>query len=118
MPTSGPVAEQFAPVAEDNVNGKIVTEARYSYSYTSGTTAGVAVKASPGFIHSITITSALTTAVITVYDNTAASGPVVFQHTEVTGNLGVACVILDCVMTTGIELVIATANANVTITYR
>jgi hypothetical protein len=116
MPTQGPVAEQFAPVAEDNTAGVIRTEAHYSYAYQAGTTAGLAVKGSAGFLHSITIASPTATAVVTVYDNTAASGQVVFAHTCSAGN-AFTC-ILDIVMLTGIELVIATAGANVTISYR
>jgi len=110
------VQEQNSPVAEDNVAGVLKTELRYSYTYQAGTTAGVTIKSGAGFLHSVTI-APLATATITLYDNTAASGTVIFQSTAmIAGNP--CTIILDVSFSTGLELVIATANANVTVSWR
>jgi len=70
--------EQFAPVYEDNALGKAIVEHRYA---NARVTADGQVKASAGFIHTVTFaaTGTVTAGVVTIYDNTAESGTVLWS---------------------------------------
>lgn len=72
------VVEQDAPVYENNTTGKAVVEENYT---NATVTADGQVKASGGFIRSITLsaTGAVTAGLITIYDNTAESGTVIWS---------------------------------------
>lgn len=78
-------AETLAPVYENNTTGKAVVEENYT---NATVTADGQVKSSAGFIRSITFsaTGTVTAGLITVYDNTAESGTVIWsgivQHTS------------------------------------
>lgn len=70
--------EQYAPVYENNTTGKAVVEENYT---NATVTADGQVKSSAGFIRSITFsaTGTVTAGLITVYDNTAESGTVIWS---------------------------------------
>lgn len=72
------IVEQSAPVYENNTTGKAVVEENYT---NATVTADGQVKASGGFIRSITFsaTAAVTAGLITIYDNTAESGTVIWS---------------------------------------
>ncbi len=75
------VVEQYAPKYEDNVNGVAKVEQRFTNTRCTGDTL---VKSGSGHLHAIIVSqpaSATPTAgVLTLYDNTAESGTVIFQH--------------------------------------
>ena len=106
------------PVAEDNTIGVIRTEERFSYGRV---TADGQIKASAGFIHTITFsaTGTVTAGVITVYDNTAESGTVIFSGTIQTG-LNPVTIKLNVTTTNGIYVGYDGTIANVatTVAYR
>lgn len=105
---------------EDLTNNVLRTEHYYSYSPVA--VADVQVKASAGFLHTVTIScndAAPTAGSIIIYDNTAESGTQVFNHTFTTTPFMPFTVILDCVMATGIYVgFTTTADVNVTCSYR
>lgn len=121
---SGQVAkasvEQYAPSYEDNTNGVAKVEQRFSYSAVA--TADVQVKASAGFLHTVTIScndAAPTAGSIIIYDNTAESGTQVFNHTFTTTPFVPFSVRLDYTMATGIYIgFTTTADVNVSCSYR
>lgn len=74
------VREGYAPLYENNVTGKAVVEHQYT---NARVTADGQVKATAGFIHTVTFsaTGAVTAGVITIYNNTAESGTVLWSGT-------------------------------------
>ena len=86
--------------------------------YQAGTTAGLVIKIGPGNLRRLLISGVAGLAVITIYDNTAASGTVLWAS----GVLALATTLssLDfgsVPFETGLTLVIATAAANVVVFY-
>ena len=84
------------------------------------TTEGL-VQSGQGVIHTITIsplTATPTAGLLTVYDNTAESGTVLFSEWVFAGAVA-RTVILDCIVRTGIYVGFAgtLANVSVTVTY-
>jgi len=65
------LADQIA--GEDLVADVIKVEQRYGYSNIT-TVATTTVKSGAGFLHNLVINTPVATSVITIYDNTAASG--------------------------------------------
>ena len=80
------------------------------------------VKASGGFLHALTFTcgdAAPTAGTIIVYDNTAESGTIVFDHEFSTTPFMPFTIILDVTMGTGIYIgFTTTADVNVTPSWR
>lgn len=73
------------------------------------------VKSSPGVLHTICVNTPAATETITIYDNTAASGTkigtiTVFASTN-------PCLTYDVNFTTGLTIVTATANSDITVSY-
>lgn len=105
---------------EDLTNDILKVEERYSYSGIK--TADAQIKASAGFIHSITIScndAAPTAGSVIIYDNTAESGTQVYNETFTTTVFRGYSVILDVVCSTGIYVgFTTTADVNVQISYR
>ena len=101
------VTETKAAVAEDNTAGVFVVEHRYSSAFMTGA----------GLLHSIVHGVPTTTSVITIYDNTAASGTIIAKLTPVTGQ-GAVTFVLDVSFTIGLTVVVATAGSDVTVSYR
>lgn len=86
--------------------------------YQSGTTAGVVCKHGPGNIHGIIISGAANNSNITLYDNIAASGTVLWSS----GPMGALSTpfelsLYNLPFSTGLTLVIGTATANVLLIY-
>lgn len=114
------VHEYYAPGYEDNVAGVAKVEKRYS---TSGVlTSDTQVKASAGFVHTITISqndAAPTAGTIDVYDNTAASGTKIFTWTLTTAVFTPFTVVLDVSCANGIYVdFTTTADVAVFVSYR
>ena len=114
-------AEQFAPVYEDNTNGKAVVEHRYTPSYKL--TSDTLVKTGAGLLHSILITcndAAPTAGSIVIYDNTAESGSELFNHTFTTTPFPpVSLPAYDVSVANGIYVgFTTTADVNVFLSYR
>lgn len=112
--------EGYAPVAEDNVAGVIKIEHRYS---TSGAlTADTQVKASAGFVHTVTISqgdAAPTAGTIDIYDNTSAAGTKIFSWNLTTAVFNPFTVTLDVSCANGIYAdFTTTGDVNVFISYR
>lgn len=112
--------EGYAPVYEDNANGKAVVEHRYS---TSGVlTADTQVKSSPGFVHTVTISqndAAPTAGTIDIYDNTSAAGTKIFTWTLTTAVFVPFSVTLDVSCGTGIYVdFTTTADVAAFLSYR
>lgn len=112
--------EQYAPGYEDNTNNKAIVEHRYTYSAVA--TADVQIKASAGFLHTVTIScndAAPTAGSLIIYDNTAESGTQVFNHTFTTTPFAPLTILLDYTMATGIYFGFTTTNdVNVSCSYR
>jgi len=104
---------------EDLANDVLKAELRYSYTHQAGTTAGVTVKSGAGFLHALTINQPVASSVITLYDNTAASGTVISVVTlPATIVSGPATLTYNVSFVTGLELVIATGASDVTVSWR
>lgn len=69
-----------------------------------------------GILHTITLNKPTATAVITVYDNTAASGTIIGTIT-VPANPMPVTLIYDAVFTTGLTIKTETAASDITVTY-
>lgn len=91
-------------------------EPNYSYSRQS-TLSSPAIKAGPGVLHSISIGNIGTAATLIVYDNTSASGTILFNLT--TSPTVPVTFILDAQFATGLSVTLGgTAAMDVTLTYR
>lgn len=112
--------EQYAPVYEDNTNGKAVVEHRYTPSYKL--TSDTLVKTGAGLLHTATFTcndAAPTAGSIIIYDNTAESGSELLNHTFTTTPFAPFTVTLDTSVTNGIYVGFTTTNdVNVFLSYR
>ncbi len=115
-----PVVEQYAPVYEDNTNGKAVVEHRYTPSYKI--TTDTLVKTGAGHIHTVTFTcndAAPTAGSIIIYDNAAESGSELLNHTFTTTPFTPFTVTLNASFATGLYVGFTTTNdVNVFISYR
>lgn len=78
------------------------------------------VKSGAGRFHKLCINKAAATGVITMYDNTAASGTLIGVITQPAALLssGPVCVEYDLAFGTGLTIVTATAAQDLTVTYR
>ena len=104
---------------EDLTNNRLMV--RPTYSYSAVAVADVQIKASAGYLHTVTIScndAAPTAGSVIIYDNTAESGTVVFNHTFTTTPFVPFSVILDYTMATGIYIGFTTTNdVNVSCAY-
>jgi len=104
---------------EDTVNGVMKVEQRFAYSFVQADTA---VKSASGFLHALTFScndAAPTAGSIIVYDNTAESGTVIFNHTFTTTPFVPFTVIIDAAFSVGLYVGFTTTNdVNVTVSYR
>ncbi len=90
---------------EDQTNDVLKTEHQFSYA-TAAVTSLTAVKAAAGFLHSMTVGS-ISTPTLTIYDNTAGSGAILFRAGE---NLPRQTYIFDEKFSTGITAVFSVAS--------
>ena len=74
------------------------------------------VKSGSGALHTIVFNKPVATGVVTIYDNTAASGTVVGTIT-IPANPQPFTFTFDCVLNTGLTIVTATAAQDITVTY-
>jgi hypothetical protein len=104
---------------EDVTNDLQKVEHRYTSAFVQSDTA---VKSAPGFLHTVTFScadAAPTAGSITIYDNTAASGTKIFEHTFTTTPFMPFSILLDVSVTIGIYVdFTTTADVNVTLSYR
>lgn len=90
-----------------------------SYYHAAGTTAGVVLKRGSGTLHGIGLFSISNTSVVTLYDNTAASGTVLWTS----GSMGANTAPFDVNALKGVPffigltLVVASANSGCTVVY-
>lgn len=104
---------------EDQTNDVMKVEGQFSYKNIPH--ADTQVKASAGFVHTVTCGSdaAATAGTIILYDNTAESGTVVYTWTFPAANVPTATVVLDVVMTTGIYMgYTTTGDVDCVVSYR
>ncbi len=74
------------------------------------------VKATPGILHSVIINTPTSSSVITLYDNTVASGTKIGTITVPASPLPVTLV-YDITFTTGLSINTATGTSDITIAY-
>jgi hypothetical protein len=87
------------------------------YSYRGITTqATTVVKTGQGILHTITFNNPTATAVVTVYDNTSGTGTAIATIT-VPASPQPVTLHYDAVFNTGLTVVTATANSDITVTY-
>jgi len=105
---------------EDLTNDVLKVEHQYSYSAVA--VADTQVKATAGFLHAVTIScndAAPTAGSLIIYDNTAESGAVVFNHTFTTTPFVPFTVIFDIEMATGIYVgMTTTGDVNFSCSFR
>ncbi len=107
-----------ALAGEDVANDVIKVEQRFSYAnivLAAPTT--TVVKSGAGFLHSITFNKPVATGVVTIYDNTAASGTLIGTITVPASPMPVT-LFYDAAFTTGLTIVTATAAQDITVSYR
>lgn len=93
----------------------------YKHLTSSGVVAGGStVSGAQALLHTVTLNNIAATAVVTIYDYNSTSNPanVIAIITGPTAGISGATLIFDCQVTIGITVVIATAAADVTVTYR
>lgn len=104
---------------EDLVNDVQKVEQRFSYNNIATATT-TTIKSGSGFLHAISINTPVASSVITIYDNTAASGTKIATITLpavllAEGPYGVA---LNVSFSTGLTVVTATGASDITVSYR
>lgn len=88
-----------------------------AFNYENITTTGTfTVKTSPGFLKSITLNSPVATSVITIYDNSTASGTKIGTITVPSSPQPVT-LFYDEATHTGLTIVVATAASDITVNY-
>lgn len=102
----------YLQAGEDLTNDVTKVEQRFSFTYISSATT-TAVKASPGFLHTITVNGG-TAGTIIIYNNTAASGAIIasFDSTN-----ALETYTFDVIATVGITIVTSAAT-KITVSYR
>ena len=89
-----------------------------TYNYTTGQTVGKLLKIGPGNLKRIIIGGIATSSALTIYDGTSTGGSVIWASGAMPNNTNPFSIDFDgCPFFTGLFLVIATANCNVTIIY-
>jgi hypothetical protein len=88
-----------------------------SFAYKNITTdTTTTLKTGPGYLHTICINTPAATGVVTIYDNTAASGTKIGTITSFASTVG--CLTYDVAFWTGLTVVTATAAPDLTVTFR
>lgn len=89
------------------------------YSYTNITAAApttTVIRTTAGILHTITFNKPAATGVVTVYDNTSATGTVIATIT-VPANPQPSTIMYDVAFATGLTIVTATAAQDITVSY-
>ena len=88
------------------------------YSYANITTQTTTVlRTGAGILHTITFNNPTATAVVTIYDNTAASGSALIGTITVPTSPLPITLKYDAVFSTGLTVKTATATCDITVTY-
>lgn len=105
---------------EDVTNDVMKVEQQMTYTHiTLAAPTTTVVKSGAGLLHAVTINQAVATGVITIYDNTAASGTVIAVITQPAAVLATTQVVLyDVKFATGCTIVTATAAQDITVSTR
>lgn len=99
---------------ELDANGRLlVRTAAFSYRQIAGV-ATITVKSGAGYLNSVVINAASASTGVTIYDNTAASGTII---AIASGPAAGSVLLYQVAFTTGITIVTANANTNITVTY-
>ncbi len=118
LDTMQPVQEQFAPAYEDGTAARALVEQRNTgLNITLAAPTTTVVKSGVGFLHYITFNKPVATGVVTVYDNTAASGPIIATITTPANPMPVT-LFYDVTFSTGLTINTATAAQDITVSYR
>ncbi len=88
-----------------------------SFTRLSATTAGTLIKSGEGALYSLTLNTPLATGVITLYDGLSTAGTVIAQIT-VPANPTSETLTYNAYFQTGLFIVVATANQDLTIVYK
>lgn len=99
-----------------NRMGRALTSG-HTYYHAIGQTAATILKRGPGLVHSLVVGGVVVNSAITLYDNTAASGTVIFASGPMSAKTDPFEFELDAPFDIGLTLVVATANAGATVTY-
>lgn len=111
------VAEQFAPVYEDNVAGRALVEQRNAYNNITAATT-TTVKAGSGFLHLIAINKPVASATITIFDSLTGSGTKIATITLPAALVDdVNELEYDVIFNTGLTIV-TSAGTDLTVSYR
>lgn len=94
----------------------IATDQSWQYKNIAAQTTGTSIRSGQGILHSITLNKPTATSVITVYDNTAASGTKIATIT-VPASPQPVTLTYDVNYYTGLEVVMATADSDITLSY-
>lgn len=93
------------------------TSPAVGYSYTPITgQATTVIRSTPGILHTITFNKPTATGVVTIYDNTAASGTKIGTITIPASPMPVTLT-YDAHFTIGLTIVTGTADSDITVTY-
>jgi hypothetical protein len=85
-----------------------------SYYHAAGTTAGVTLKVGPGNIHHAIVSQISNNSVVTLYDNTAASGTVIWTSGAMTANANPYTLEFDDIpFSNGLTFAVTGANCSV-----
>lgn len=74
------------------------------------------VKSNPGVLHAITFNNPVATSVVTLYDNTSATGTVIATIT-VPADTEPKTLVYDVAFNTGLTITTATAASNITVSF-
>lgn len=110
-PATQPITQRGQLVKDDS-------NVSVGYNYTNITgQATTTIKSGAGFFHSLTINTPIATSIITIYDNTAASGTKIATITLPSTLLaeGPTTAIYDVVYKIGLTVVTGTASSDITI---
>lgn len=111
------IKKDGAFTGDDSTLDRVKVSPQYSYSNITTQTTTV-VKSGAGVLSKITVNAAAANGVITIYDNTAASGTVIATITCPATLLQNHYVLeFDVVFATGLTIVTGTANQNITVSY-
>lgn len=105
---------------EDLTNDVLKVEQRFSYTpITLAAPTTTVVKSGAGFLHAIIINKATATGVITIYDNTAASGTIIATITQPAAVLATSYVLpYNVSFATGLTIVTSAAAQDITVSWR
>ena len=101
---------------EDFNYNRLAIIGKYNYTYISTQTTTI-IKYGPGLLHTINF-QPLASGVITIYDNTAGSGSIIFSSTQPSTLLGGSvCSIFDIQFNIGLTIVTSGANQTINISW-